>query len=90
MADPILEMRGMKKSFHGVKALSDVNLTVEAGQIHAIVGENGAGKSRLSGRIRLAADVKRLNDRKAECAAEQPNLGPGWADCVGKHRGGKS
>jgi putative multiple sugar transport system ATP-binding protein len=47
MADPILEMRGMKKSFHGVKALSDVNLTVQAGQIHAIVGENGAGKSTL-------------------------------------------
>jgi putative multiple sugar transport system ATP-binding protein len=47
MVDPILEMRGMKKSFHGVKALSDVNLTVQAGQIHAIVGENGAGKSTL-------------------------------------------
>jgi putative multiple sugar transport system ATP-binding protein len=47
MSSPILEMRGMKKSFHGVKALSDVNLTVLAGQIHAIVGENGAGKSTL-------------------------------------------
>jgi putative multiple sugar transport system ATP-binding protein len=47
MTQPILEMRGMKKSFHGVKALSDVNLTVHAGQIHAIVGENGAGKSTL-------------------------------------------
>ena len=47
MSEPILEMRGMKKSFHGVKALSDVNLTVHPGQIHAIVGENGAGKSTL-------------------------------------------
>ena len=47
MTSPILEMRGMKKAFHGVKALSDVNLTVQAGQIHAIVGENGAGKSTL-------------------------------------------
>lgn len=47
MSEPILEMRGMKKSFHGVKALSDVNLTVYPGQIHAIVGENGAGKSTL-------------------------------------------
>ena len=47
MSGPILEMRGMKKSFHGVKALSDVNLSVQAGQIHAIVGENGAGKSTL-------------------------------------------
>jgi putative multiple sugar transport system ATP-binding protein len=47
MAEPILEMRGMRKTFHGVTALSDVNLTVLAGQIHAIVGENGAGKSTL-------------------------------------------
>jgi putative multiple sugar transport system ATP-binding protein len=47
MADPILEMRGMTKAFHGVKALCDVNLTVRGGEIHAIVGENGAGKSTL-------------------------------------------
>jgi putative multiple sugar transport system ATP-binding protein len=47
MAEPILEMRGIKKSFHGVRALSNVNLTVQAGEIHAIVGENGAGKSTL-------------------------------------------
>ena len=47
MADPILEMRGIRKSFHGVRALTDVNLTVQAGEIHAIVGENGAGKSTL-------------------------------------------
>jgi len=47
MAEPILEMRGMRKTFHGVIALSNVNLTVQEGQIHAIVGENGAGKSTL-------------------------------------------
>ena len=47
MADPILEMRGITKAFHSVKALNNVNLTVRAGQIHAIVGENGAGKSTL-------------------------------------------
>jgi putative multiple sugar transport system ATP-binding protein len=43
----ILEMRGIQKIFHGVNALSNVNLTVNEGQIHAIVGENGAGKSTL-------------------------------------------
>ena len=47
MADPVLEMRGITKAFHSVKALNNVNLTVQAGQIHAIVGENGAGKSTL-------------------------------------------
>ncbi len=43
----ILEMRGIRKTFPGVKALDNVNLTVRAGEIHAIVGENGAGKSTL-------------------------------------------
>jgi len=47
MTQPILEMRHITKEFPGVKALSDVNLTVRRGDIHAICGENGAGKSTL-------------------------------------------
>jgi putative multiple sugar transport system ATP-binding protein len=43
----ILEMRGIKKIFPGVKALDNVNLVVRSGEIHAVVGENGAGKSTL-------------------------------------------
>jgi putative multiple sugar transport system ATP-binding protein len=43
----ILEMRGISKTFPGVKALNNVNLVVEPGEIHAVVGENGAGKSTL-------------------------------------------
>jgi ribose transport system ATP-binding protein len=44
---PILEMRGISKTFPGVKALSNVNLTVYPGEVHALMGENGAGKSTL-------------------------------------------
>ncbi|MEU1116420.1 MULTISPECIES: multiple monosaccharide ABC transporter ATP-binding protein [unclassified Streptomyces] len=40
-------MRGITKTFPGVKALSDVHLSVRPGEIHAICGENGAGKSTL-------------------------------------------
>ena len=43
----ILEMRGIGKSFPGVRALDQVNLSVAPGEIHAICGENGAGKSTL-------------------------------------------
>ncbi|UOQ56806.1 sugar ABC transporter ATP-binding protein [Leucobacter allii] len=42
-----LEMRGISKSFPGIRALADVDLVARAGEVHAIVGENGAGKSTL-------------------------------------------
>ncbi len=47
MSNVILEMRNITKTFPGVKALDNVNFSVQQGEIHALVGENGAGKSTL-------------------------------------------
>ncbi len=43
----LLELTNISKSFPGVKALEDVHFSIDAGQVHALVGENGAGKSTL-------------------------------------------
>jgi ribose transport system ATP-binding protein len=44
---PLIEMRGVSKSFPGVRALDSVSLAVNAGEVHMLVGQNGAGKSTL-------------------------------------------
>ena len=43
----ILDMKGISKSFPGVKALDAVNISIREGEVHALLGENGAGKSTL-------------------------------------------
>ena len=61
----ILSMRGIDKSFGGVRALRSVNLEVRRGEVHALIGENGAGKSTLmkvlSGAIRADSGEIYLN-----------------------------
>lgn len=47
MEEVFLELKGIKKSFGGVKALKGVNLTVKKGEVHCLAGENGCGKSTL-------------------------------------------
>jgi len=72
MADPLMEVRGLRKSFGGVVATDNLDLSVETGSIHAIIGPNGAGKTTLinqlsgmlasdSGAVRFAGrDITRL------------------------------
>jgi rhamnose transport system ATP-binding protein len=44
---PLVELRGLSKSYGGVHAVSDVSFSIQAATVHALVGENGAGKSTL-------------------------------------------
>ena len=57
-AAPLLELRGVTKKFGAVEALKDVNLTVNSGEILALVGDNGSGKSTL---IKSVAGIHQIN-----------------------------
>ena len=51
---PLFQMEGVSKRYGGVRALENADLEVQAGRVHAILGENGAGKSTL---IKIMAGV---------------------------------
>ena len=55
---PLLEMRNIKKDFFGNQVLTDINLTLQPGEVLGLVGENGAGKSTLM-KILFGMDVIR-------------------------------
>ena len=69
----LLKMEHINKSFSGVKVLQDVGLTLERGEVHALLGENGAGKSTLikilggvytkdSGSIQIDGEEAKISD----------------------------
>jgi D-xylose transport system ATP-binding protein len=56
---PLLELRGVSKSFGSVQALTDVDFEVRPGEVMALVGDNGAGKSTL---IKCIAGINPMDD----------------------------
>jgi ABC-type branched-subunit amino acid transport system ATPase component len=71
---PLIEVRGVRKAYGAVEALAGVSLTIEPGEIHALVGENGAGKSTL---IRILAGAVRPDAGEIRAGGEP--LPPGDA-----------
>jgi len=59
MSEYLLELSGISKWFPGVKALDNVNFQLKTGEIHAIMGENGAGKSTF---IKVIMGVHRADE----------------------------
>ena len=70
MAEALIQMKNICKSFPGVKALDGVSFDLKAGEVHALVGENGAGKSTLmkilTGVYQCDSGEIFLNGEKAE------------------------
>jgi ribose transport system ATP-binding protein len=77
----VLEMRGISKAFPGVVALDRVDLTLEAGEVHMLLGENGAGKSTLmkilSGAYRKDAGEVVINGQPVEIGSPRDALALG-------------
>ncbi len=80
VSDPVLTLSGVSKSFPGVRALHDVSLSLQAGRVTAVIGENGAGKSTIvkiltgiyrpdEGEIRVNGELKTFSSPRDSWAA---------------------
>ena len=80
---PLLEMRTITKEYRGVAAVKDVSFALEAGEIHALVGENGAGKSTLTkiiaGAVALTSGTMLLDGKPITFAVPKDALSAGIA-----------
>ena len=68
MSEYILELKGITKIFPGVKALDNVHFQLKQGEIHALMGENGAGKSTF---IKLSPEYIKLKKVKYSLTAKK-------------------
>jgi D-xylose transport system ATP-binding protein len=68
---PLLELRGVSKSFGSVQALTDVDLEVQEGEVMALVGDNGAGKSTL---IKCIAGIHPMDEGEMFYAGEPVSI----------------
>ena len=71
---PLLELKGVSKSFGAVRALTDVDFEVGTGEVVALVGDNGAGKSTL---IKAISGIQ-PGDRYSARSARSPTLTSRW------------
>ena len=84
MCDPqqILAMSQVVRYFGDLAALNEADVTLNAGEVHAVIGENGAGKSTLmkilAGHLAASSGAMRLQDRRWTYRSRRPASGGWW------------
>lgn len=73
-AEPVIRVRGLEKSYQGLRVLKGVDLDVEAGSVVALLGSNGAGKTTL---IRILATTLKADAGSAEVCGHDVGANPG-------------
>ena len=72
MSEFAVEMRGISKSFGGIRALDHVSFAVRGGEVHALLGENGAGKSTL---MKILSGAYRRDDGEIRIGGKEVEIG---------------